>query len=431
MDWDGLIQEGLRLQPNALLHFISQELQKRQPERFVLETASWAFNLQRFYWDKKCTLRTLSGTLPQWDWSWDAQHRSDYADFDMGVFEIEWEGKKFEAVLVAYSRSYRRERRWYVVANSQADARALFKAVADWTTEVQGEVLVFDGGCWNKSKELFEAIQNTDWDSLILEGDLKTEIQGDIATFFESKAVYDRYRIPWKRGILFLGPPGNGKTHTIKAIVGSIGRPCLYVKSFRAEHRTDHDLIGEVFRRARATAPCVLVLEDLDALIDDQNRSFFLNELDGFASNEGILTLATTNHPERLDPAILERPSRFDRKYTFALPEPNEREVYLRSFSDRLESDLRLSEEELLLVAAETDGYSFAYLKELYLSAMMRWIAKPNAAPIATLMTEQAEALRAQMATDPGDPPHANRKVNYSAQAMRAYMERGGSPYSK
>ena len=55
-------------------------------------------------------------------------------------------------------------------------------------------------------------------------------------------------------------------------------------------------------------------------MITDQNRSFFLNQLDGFAHNDGILTLATTNHPDRLDPAIVDRPSRFDRKYHFGLP---------------------------------------------------------------------------------------------------------------
>jgi len=114
--------------------------------------------------------------------------------------------------------------------------------------------------------------------------------------------VYERYGVPWKRGVLFLGPPGNGKTHTLKALLNaSPGVPCLYVKSFKADYRgTDQDNIRKVFGRARACAPCLLVLEDLDSLIDDENRSFFLNELDGFADNAGIVTLATTNHPDKL-----------------------------------------------------------------------------------------------------------------------------------
>ena len=72
------------------------------------------------------------------------------------------------------------------------------------------------------------------------------------------------------------------------------------------------------------------------------NRAFFLNELDGFAANTGVVVIATTNHPEKLDPAILERPSRFDRKYTFTLPAPEERTAYIAHWNTTVEPALRL-----------------------------------------------------------------------------------------
>ena len=72
--------------------------------------------------------------------------------------------------------------------------------------------------------------------------------------------------------------------------------------------------MSQVFGRARAEAPCVLILEDLDSLINDANRSFFLNQLDGLENNDGLLVIGSTNHYDRLDPAITKRPSRFDRK---------------------------------------------------------------------------------------------------------------------
>ena len=72
--------------------------------------------------------------------------------------------------------------------------------------------------------------------------------------------------------------------------------------------------MAQVFGKARAEAPCVLILEDLDSLINDDNRSFFLNQLDGLESNDGLLVIGSTNHYDRLDPAITKRPSRFDRK---------------------------------------------------------------------------------------------------------------------
>lgn len=70
----------------------------------------------------------------------------------------------------------------------------------------------------------------------------------------------------------------------------------------------------QVFSQARVLAPCVLILEDLDNMINPSNRSFFLNQIDGITPNNGVLVIATTNFLEKLDPALSKRPSRFDRK---------------------------------------------------------------------------------------------------------------------
>jgi SpoVK/Ycf46/Vps4 family AAA+-type ATPase len=268
---------------------------------------------------------------------------------------------------------------------------------------VRGEVLVFDNGHWEKSEALYQAIRSATFDNLVLPGFLKQEIQDDFAQFFASREVYERYRIPWKRGLLFIGPPGNGKTHTVKALVNWLARPCLYVKSLKARYATDHETIHSVFERARQTTPCILVLEDLDSLLTDRNRSFFLNELDGFAANTGVVVLATTNHPDRLDPAILDRPSRFDRKYYFELPEPSERLTYVQKWNDSLEKDLRLTTDGISQVVDMTEGFSYAYLKELFLSSMMRWISSPAADAMDTIMFAQASLLREQMAAAPDE----------------------------
>ncbi len=141
------------------------------------------------------------------------------------------------------------------------------------------------------------------------------------------------------------------------------------------------------------------MLEDLDSLITPQNRSFFLNELDGFAANIGIVTLATTNHPERLDPAILDRPSRFDRKYPFDLPESPERLAYITLWNDSLKPGLKLPQESLTRISTLTDGFSFAYLKELFLSSKMRWIANPQQGSMEEVMIGQVNTLREQMSS--------------------------------
>jgi ATP-dependent 26S proteasome regulatory subunit len=150
---------------------------------------------------------------------------------------------------------------------------------------------------------------------------------------------------------------------------------------------------------------CLLILEDLDTLLTDENRSFFLNEMDGFASNDGIVIIASCNFPEKLDAAIMERPSRFDRKYHFELPGNSERSEYLSIFMKRFDAEVQLDESGLEIIAGQTNGYSFAYLKELYVSAVVRWVSTEQHRPIVDVMSEQAESLRAQMATDSSESP--------------------------
>jgi SpoVK/Ycf46/Vps4 family AAA+-type ATPase len=202
---------------------------------------------------------------------------------------------------------------------------------------------------------------------------------------------------------LFIGPPGNGKTHTIKALVNQLNQPCLYAKGFKTEYETDQENIRLVFQRARMTTPCLLILEDLDSMIDDKSRAFFLNELDGFETNAGVMVLATTNHPERLDPAILNRPSRFDRKYYFDLPAEAQRRAYISAWNKDLQPELRLSETAAAEVASQTEGFSFAYLKEMFLSSMMQWMANRDI-PMDRVIPGQVAQLQQQVAAGPQSP---------------------------
>lgn len=203
--------------------------------------------------------------------------------------------------------------------------------------------------------------------------------------------------MPWKRGLLFAGPPGNGKTHAVKAIANSLDKPCLYVKSFKESGEPDEYGMHTVFARARDTGPCILVLEDLDALVTETNRSFFLNEMDGFAANGGILTLATTNHPERLDPAIVHRPSRFDRTYRFDLPGRDERRAYVERWNASLQPAMRIAVETIACLVERTANFSFAYLKELFLSAAMCWLEESRPGAMDGITVAQAGMLREQM----------------------------------
>lgn len=392
-----LISEVLRQPKDAIMYSLSRALASAFPSHYVLETDHWAFDYEDYAEEGLCTLEPIEGVHSQRDTDpWDKYRQVNLTTYN-AWYRVEWEGEELEIVAIGKDSSRCREIRHFLIARSREIAERFFLAVGEWNAEVRGEVLVYNGG-WSKDAALFKAIQNSVLDNLILEGDLKEQIREDFDSFFAARETYERYGIPWKRGVLLFGPPGNGKTHCIKALVNRLGVPCLYVRTFAVEYGTEYQSIAAVFARARETAPCLLVLEDLDSILSDSNRSFFLNELDGFSSNSGLLIVATTNHPERLDPALLERPSRFDRKYTFNLPDHASRKEYLMTFSSGLESSLHLDSEAADGLANLTENFSFAYLKELFLSAMMEWI-HDRERPFAEAMRDNVEVLRGQMAT--------------------------------
>ena len=109
--------------------------------------------------------------------------------------------------------------------------------------------------------------------------------------------------------------------------------------------------------------------------------------------------LATTNHPDRIDPAIIDRPSRFDRKYHFNLPSFAERMNYLKNWQEQLTSETKWGSEELAPIVNTCEGFSFAYLKELVISSVMKWM-QDSTFSFAATMAAQAEILNGQMKTE-------------------------------
>jgi ATPase family associated with various cellular activities (AAA) len=132
-------------------------------------------------------------------------------------------------------------------------------------------------------------------------------------------------------------------------------------------------MLGQIFRKARQEAPCYLVFEDLDSIVSDTVRSFFLNEVDGLSNNDGILMVGSTNHLEQLDPGISKRPSRFDRKYYFPVPDKEERIKYCEYWQDKLSDskDIDFPHRLCSAIADITDCFSFAYLQEAFVATLL------------------------------------------------------------
>jgi transitional endoplasmic reticulum ATPase len=255
---------------------------------------------------------------------------------------------------------------------------ALLLAIGTWSKELHEEINVFDGRCWRKDSKLMQSIEDTDWDDLIMDPDVKANLQRDSLDFFNNEELYHGLSVPWKRGIILHGVPGNGKTLTLKALIKTLAKredpiPALYVKSLEAPGE-NFFAITTIFRHARKMSPCLLVFEDLDSLVNDKNRSYFLNEVDGLEDNKGLLMVGSTNHLNKLDSSITKRPSRFDRKYHFALPGEETRVAYCEYWRAKvlaLPSDVDFPVDMCPVIAKWTEGFSFAYMKELFMSAMV------------------------------------------------------------
>ena len=392
MDFENFIRDALHNPNDYIAYHVARELAELYPEKTILEGRNYYFDLEAFVHDEKCSVVTEKSVFQQVESYWEGEDKKPRERIKNSWLNVLWQGHLLEVVLITWAEGCFYPRHHWIIADEKKIAEDFVNAVCSWSCEVRGEILVYQYG-FEKDQELFDAIKSATFDNLILPETLKQQIQDDFQRFFDSQEVYERYGIPWKRGAIFIGPPGNGKTHTLKALINQLGKPCLYIRNFG----DDKDDMAEVFNRARMVAPCVVVFEDLDSMINDQNRAFFLNELDGFKSNSGVVVLATTNHPEKLDSAILDRPSRFDRKYHFTLPAEPERRAYIRKWHDGLQPEMHMSEEVTTTVLQKTQGFSFAYLKELLVASMMEWASGGGSTSMDQVIMTQMNLLLAQM----------------------------------
>ncbi|KAL8665382.1 MAG: hypothetical protein Q9202_002275 [Teloschistes flavicans] len=283
------------------------------------------------------------------------------------------------------------------LSNSKA-VEALIMACGRWTYPVDNDFIYVYDGYWSASKKLWEQVQKASWRDVILDEEMKKTLVEFMTKFFDSEDVYKSLGVPWKRGVIFHGPVGlssytvlgcgngkltdtvmigNGKTISIKALMhslstisGIVGReiPALYVKS--APGTGD---IRAIFLQARAMAPCMLIFEDIDTIVTPYTRSYFFNEVDGLENNDGIFMVASTNHLDQLDPGLSSRPSRFDRKYLFPLPNEHERTLYCEYWRNKLKSKpaIKFPRKLCPAIAGITDDFSFAYLQELFVSTLL------------------------------------------------------------
>ena len=199
----------------------------------------------------------------------------------------------------------------------------------------------------------------------------------EVVSFLKDQPRYSRLGARIPKGILLVGPPGTGKTLVAKAVAGEANVPFFSISGSEFVEMfvgVGAARVRDLFEQARKAAPCIIFIDELDALgkargvgafggndEKEQTLNQLLAELDGFDPREGVVLLAATNRPEILDPALL-RAGRFDRQIVIDRPDRRGRVAILKVHAKRIQATADL---DLARIAGITTGFSGADLANL------------------------------------------------------------------
>jgi cell division protease FtsH len=251
----------------------------------------------------------------------------------------------------------------------------------------------------------------------------------EIVEFLKTPKKYTQLggRIP--KGVLLVGPPGTGKTLLARAVAGEAKVPFFslsgseFVEMFVGVGAAR---VRDLFAQAEAKAPCIVFIDELDALGKirvqspvgsheerEQTLNQLLAEMDGFDSRKAVIIMGATNRPEVLDPALL-RPGRFDRQVLVDKPDINGREAVLRIHARNVKV---APDVDLRVVASRTAGFAGADLANLVNEAALLAARKDKAAVDVRDFEEAIDRLIAGL--------EKKRVMNARERQIVAYHESG------
>jgi cell division protease FtsH len=253
----------------------------------------------------------------------------------------------------------------------------------------------------------------------------------EVVEFLKSPEKFAKLGAKIPKGVLLVGPPGTGKTLLARAVAGEAG--VTFFQMSGAEFVEMFVGVGaarvrDLFAQAKAQAPCIIFIDELDALGKargaggpmgghderEQTLNQLLVEMDGFDPHLGVIIMAATNRPEILDPALL-RPGRFDRQILVDRPDVNGRLAILKIHSEgiTLGPDVRLE-----TIARRTPGFVGADLANLLNEAALLTARRDKAAVTMREVDDAVDRIVAGL-------EKKNRLINEKERTIVAYHEAG------
>jgi len=185
----------------------------------------------------------------------------------------------------------------------------------------------------------FLDVDDISWDDVIITDKVRTTIRRNIENMFKYEKILKQNNVKVKRGVILAGEPGTGKTLVCKALIRDSESSVLYVLPSHISRIND---VGRICRMAKELGPTLLIIEDIDWFAEQRDYGAMgstgitvelMNKMDGIEDFGDVITLATTNCPDKIEEAIKNRPGRFDRVIQIGLPTIECRKKMLNQFT--------------------------------------------------------------------------------------------------